>query len=380
MRFTHCTAPSTGQTGLIWIALLIPSAYPQNLGLKAPSVDKGKGDRLPPCAACRMLSTEFLNGLAKTQRSKFEGGDAAYEKERGLRYEDSEVRLIEIQEAMCEDAKKHAGQCRDLKEEHEQLLEDWYHGLRKQNPASLERWLCVEQLNICCDKGYFGPECKPCTGGAENPCSGHGTCRGSGSRKGNGTCKCHRGFQGDLCDQCSDGFFLNSTTLACIECDKSCETCREAGSKGCIVCKEGYVHTQEWGCSDVDECIESEESPCTGNTFCVNYEGGFHCLDCDKTCAGCYADGPDNCVKCAKGYVLNKGVCTHKQLSNIQVTLSRWAVHLGLIICTIIIAKKSITLSSVIGGCVAMYIGASEYTTGEWENFDMQKFIRSFAG
>lgn len=63
-----------------------------------------------------------------------------------------------------------------------------------------------------------------------------------------------------------------------------------------------------------------------------------------------------------------------------QVTLSRWAVHLGLIICTVIISKKSITLSSAIGACVAMYIGASEYTTGEWENFDVQKFIRSFAG
>lgn len=106
----------------------------------------------------------------------------------------------------------------------------------------------------------------------------------------------------------------------CDACDKSCSTCREGGSKGCVVCREGYVHTQEWGCSDIDECIESEETPCKGNTFCVNYEGGFHCLECDKTCTGCYADGPDNCMKCATGYVLNKGVCTQKKINNVQVS------------------------------------------------------------
>ena len=337
-------------------------------------------NRLPACAACRMLADEFLRGLEKTQRSKYEGGDAAYEKERGMRYEDSEVRLIEAQETMCVDNKKHSSQCRDLKEEHESLLEDWYNTRRKDDPNSLFTFLCVEELLVCCQKGFYGYDCSPCAGGAENPCSGHGTCRGSGTRKGNGTCKCETGYQGEICNQCSKGFYFNGTTSKCEACDQSCETCRESGSKGCLVCNEGYSHTQEWGCSDIDECLFADDSPCKENTFCVNYEGGYHCLDCDRTCDGCYSDGPENCVKCATGFVLAKGVCTVAKQINVQQTLTRWAVYFGLIVCTLIISKKSIALCSLIGLCVAMYIGASEYTTGAWDDFNYTQVLKSVAG
>ena len=46
--------------------------------------------------------------------------------------------------------------------------------------------------------------------------------------------------------------------------------------------------------------------PCAGNKFCVNTEGSFRCMRCDKSCDGCDGDGPDNCAKCADGYVKNK--------------------------------------------------------------------------
>ena len=46
--------------------------------------------------------------------------------------------------------------------------------------------------------------------------------------------------------------------------------------------------------------------PCAGNKFCVNTEGSFRCMRCDKSCDGCDGDGPDNCAKCADGHVKNK--------------------------------------------------------------------------
>jgi uncharacterized UBP type Zn finger protein len=33
---------------------------------------------------------------------------------------------------------------------------------------------------------------------------------------------------------------------------------------------------------DLDECVLS--TPCTKNKFCVNTEGSFRCLSCDKVC------------------------------------------------------------------------------------------------
>ncbi|MBN3308760.1 STAB1 protein, partial [Amia calva] len=53
----------------------------------------------------------------------------------------------------------------------------------------------------CC-KGFYGPSCKPCLGGFQTPCYGHGTC--NDGIRGNGTCNCHEGFKGIACHICSD--------------------------------------------------------------------------------------------------------------------------------------------------------------------------------
>jgi len=65
----------------------------------------------------------------------------------------------------------------------------------------------------------------------------------------------------------------------------------------------------EHGCLDIDECQVGKE--CEGqNKFCVNTEGSFKCMDCDKACNGCESDGPDNCFECAKGFKKGKNdVC-----------------------------------------------------------------------
>lgn len=61
----------------------------------------------------------------------------------------------------------------------------------------------------------------------------------------------------------------------------------------------------------IDECLE--KSPCnTATHFCVNNEGSYDCLNCDKSCNGCSGDGPDLCEKCAEGYELRDGMCAGK--------------------------------------------------------------------
>ena len=80
-----------------------------------------------------------------------------------------------------------------------------------------------------------------------------------------------------------------------------------AGPKSCTVCAPGYVMNTEHGCLDTDECIMN--NPCPNNKFCVNNDGSYRCVTCDKACDGCDADGPDNCLKCAEGYKLKNKVC-----------------------------------------------------------------------
>merc|ERR1712080_383226 len=74
-------------------------------------------------------------------------------------------------------------------------------------------------------------------------------------------------------------------------------------------CKSGYNMNTEHGCLDIDECQVGKA--CQGqNKFCVNTEGSFKCMDCDKACNGCESDGPDNCFECATGFKKGKNdVC-----------------------------------------------------------------------
>lgn len=36
--------------------------------------------------------------------------------------------------------------------------------------------------------------------------------KGAGKRDGKGTCECHKGYIGDLCDQCSIGYYNESNS------------------------------------------------------------------------------------------------------------------------------------------------------------------------
>lgn len=62
------------------------------------------------------------------------------------------------------------------------------------------------------------------------------------------------------------------------------------------------------GCIDIDECAIAKHT-CTKNQFCVNTEGSYSCLECDKSCNSCTGDGPDLCTECTDGYELRNGHC-----------------------------------------------------------------------
>jgi protein disulfide-isomerase len=167
-------------------------------------------------------------------------------------------------------------------------------------------------LKVCCPSGHYGKECLPCS-----ECSGNGACKGNGTRKGNGKCNCDTGYAGEKCQSCSEGFyeaFKDETKLICSQCHVACHGgCSGPGTKNCAKCKTGWFMKEGEGCFDVNECVDRESCP-DRSEFCVNDEGSYSCLKCDKSCDGCDGDGPDMCEKCADGYELREGMCAGELL------------------------------------------------------------------
>lgn len=168
-----------------------------------------------------------------------------------------------------------------MSEEQENTIEKWWFNERLQG-IDLYDHMCIDKLKVCCPAGKYGPECNECPGYPNNICNNNGNCKGNGTRKGSGKCNCKKGYTGDMCDKCASGYYEISSTdgvSKCDQCDKSCSGhCRDKGPKGCEVCKEGYSWDQEYGCLDIDECLELGYNPCKTNTFCVNTEGSYQCF------------------------------------------------------------------------------------------------------
>ncbi|EAT34726.1 AAEL013067-PA [Aedes aegypti] len=154
--------------------------------------DRQKSEKLPPCRACTVLVNSFRDGMKRTERSKHDGGDAAWEEERLGSYKTSELRLVEIQEGLCRDVGRGEDQCHLLAEEHEPQIEEWWKEHQTAQP-DLHQWLCVEQAQVCCPDGFYGPNCDPCPS-----CFGNGKCKGNGTRKGNGKCAARRATVGTI--------------------------------------------------------------------------------------------------------------------------------------------------------------------------------------
>ncbi|XP_041833045.1 stabilin-2 [Melanotaenia boesemani] len=133
---------------------------------------------------------------------------------------------------------------------------------------------------VACCKGFYGPDCTPCPGGFQTPCTGHGQCMdGDG---GNGSCICEENFRGSRCQYCS------SSTNYGPNCDRTCP------------CIHGQCDNRpdSDGRCKVDSCVrgytglfcERRTSACGGQVqFCHAH------ADCD------FSQGAPRCV-CQPGF------------------------------------------------------------------------------
>lgn len=239
-------------------------------------------------------------------------------------------------------------------------------------------FVCIKELKLCCPHRAYGPRCTKCPA-----CGPNQHCHGEGTRTGNGSCVCKSGHsKPPACATCLPGYYMDyvrssaipssandnsneaeQQALLCKPCHRSCKFCRKAGPLGCEVCQKGFTWVQGFGCSDVDECVQSKKKICGENTFCVNTEGSYFCYECDRGCDGCHGDGPDMCLRCAKGYNYEKGNCIAQKKSIIppEGNYVRYAVYFGLSVCTCVLLRDNIYLASAIGLATAIYISASEY-------------------
>ncbi|XP_033224133.1 cysteine-rich with EGF-like domain protein 2 isoform X2 [Belonocnema kinseyi] len=300
-------------------ALLSVISICQVIGSKNSKAKLNKDDlhsiQLPPCAACKVLIESFKKGMETTSRGKFEGGDSAWEEDKLGSYARSEVRLIEIQEQICKDVERGKRQCQSLAEELESVFETWWFKKQASHP-DLYTYVCIEEVKNCCPKDHFGQDCEKCPGFPDKVCNNNGKCKGSGTRKGSGLCSCDKGYTGIECSECDTGYYQSykdDNKLLCSICHSACgNSCTGPGPRNCINCSKGWQLVDGKGCFDIDECLLSNKR-CKNNQFCVNEEGSYKCLECDKSCNGCNGDGPDMCMKCADGHHLKDNFCiTHQ--------------------------------------------------------------------
>ncbi|ESN96532.1 hypothetical protein HELRODRAFT_189281 [Helobdella robusta] len=291
------------------------------------------------CDICRHISEKFEEGIKNTARSNFGGGNTNWEERSLGKYGQSETRLVEILESCCDglDDKTAKSRCEGLLEEHDEWIEEWWRTVyhqeedddddddkpkkNKQNETKKNLYsdFCVQKVAACCEKGFYGSDCKACPGGPQDPCNGNGICTGSGYKDGEGTCECSSGYEGEECDRCKEGF-VSQDGRKCLGCHKSCKsTCTTPNDpKTCNECKNGWKKDEDGvlGCVDVNECLDPDR--CPSHTYCRNEEGNSACLDCDKSCSGCFGPLDSDCKQCADLHYMHESTCLpcHKSCKN----------------------------------------------------------------
>ncbi|XP_067915253.1 cysteine-rich with EGF-like domain protein 2 isoform X1 [Heterodontus francisci] len=275
------------------------------------------------CPTCKKIANKFLKGVEDTSRKNFGGGNTDWEERYLSKYEFSETRLVEIIESLCENSEF---ECNLMVETNEEHIEHWWFTMQKDHP-NFFLWFCVDMIKVCCPAGTFGVDCVGCPGGADRPCSGHGSCDGDGTRTGDGSCSCTKEYQGEECLDCAAGYyseFQNETHSLCTACHPACKMCTGPSSKNCTECASGWVEavTDEDGvvCVDVDECA-AETLPCTQHEYCSNTEGSYSCEACDSACDACTGGSPEECINCTTGYAMEEQKCIDINECNLSDTV-----------------------------------------------------------
>jgi len=227
------------------------------------------------CDTCKSFTKKFIDGLDRTKKGNFGGGNTDWEDRKLGKYLTSETRFEEIFEKLC-DEKDY--ECHKIMENNEDLLLDFYKEKQSELTKFLDEKFCIETLKFCCSKDSYGPSCSPCKKGTFNLiCSDNGVCNGSGTREGTGCCDCNHGYAGDQCNKCAKYFFEKSENK-CEACHVSCGSC--ANETKCFTCKKGYEFATNNGlCQDINEC---NGNSCDENQECKNKEGSFECEESIK--------------------------------------------------------------------------------------------------
>lgn len=246
------------------------------------------------CSTCRFLVKTFIEGMEKTEKLHFGGGNTDWEERKLGKFRTSETRFVEVMEYVCKtddhsdplsSMKDFRFKCQSFAEMHENTLEEWFFDYQDKLP-NLEKYLCIDKLKLCCDQGYYGSECLPCPGvkNGAKPCFGHGTCDGDTSRLGTGDCTCLTGYVGKMCSNCDSNYFIvqqNSTFIECKECFDGCAGgCTGERPIDCKSCRSGYIMDEAEGCKDIDECLEPDRCK-KNNEVCINLQGSFECKCAD---------------------------------------------------------------------------------------------------
>lgn len=134
--------------------------------------------------------------------------------------------------------------------------------------CSLECWKDMVQ-KACCP-GYWGSQCYECPGGAETPCSGHGTCLDG--LDGNGTCVCQENFSGSACQECRDPNRFGPDCQSVCRCVHG--VCRHGprGDGSCL-CFAGYT-----GAHCDQELLACQALNCPRNSQCSEEAPSCSCL------------------------------------------------------------------------------------------------------
>ncbi|XP_046671643.1 cysteine-rich with EGF-like domain protein 2 [Homalodisca vitripennis] len=332
--------------------------------------------KLPACQACKMLVGSFYSELHLINNLS---NDKTPENDESVSYT-VEV-FQEVFTNLCkEDRAK--DQCHTLADKCKDYLQNWWLKHKADSPDLLN-YLCIEKLNYCCPNGHYGPQCNPCPGYPDRVCNNNGKCKGNGTRKGNGQCSCDVGYAGKICEDCASSYYVSykdDNKMLCARCHSACvDDCTQAGTKGCLQCKEGWRLDKLKGCMDVNECF-NKRSPCKRNEFCVNNEGSYSCFVCDPSCDTCTGDGPDMCEKCAPGFVLKDNLCVNEKNYVSYSDVTRYLTYVGLCFATYIVFQNSPWAASLIGICVAIYVTVSEYMLGTLTSTNFLSFWKALDG